>query len=124
MVVGANCVRPSNVVRSLTTILESKHIDQSRQRRGLLPATWVEEEPSNPRTPVFQHPHECSVLEVPGDAVFSDPGKARPIQRCLDHQVESIQERRTVERGSRAARSCTQVRLSCEFRWRACWTVY
>jgi hypothetical protein len=36
MVVVANCVRPSNVVRSLTAILESKRIDQSCQRAGLL----------------------------------------------------------------------------------------
>jgi len=36
MVVAANCVRPSNVVRSLKAILESKRIDQSCQRGGLL----------------------------------------------------------------------------------------
>ena len=48
MVVGANCVRPSNVVRSLKAIIESKRIDQSRQRRGLLAAARiVEKEPGN-----------------------------------------------------------------------------
>jgi len=36
MVVVANCVRPFNVVRSLTAILESKRIDQSCQGAGLL----------------------------------------------------------------------------------------
>jgi hypothetical protein len=40
IVVGANCVRPSNVVRSLTAILELKRVDQSRQRRGRLAAAW------------------------------------------------------------------------------------
>ena len=93
IVVGANCVRPSNVVRSLTAILESKRIDQSRQRRGLLPATGiVQKEPGERRTPVLEHTNQGSALEVLGHPVLRNPREASPIQGGLDHQVEFIEK--------------------------------
>jgi hypothetical protein len=93
MVVGANCVRPSNGVRSLRAIVESKRIDQSRQRRGLLPATWiVQKEPRKRRTPILQHADQCSAREVFRHPIFRDLGNACPVERRLDHQVEFIQE--------------------------------
>ena len=93
MVVGANCVRPSNGVRSRRAIVESKRIDQSRQRSGLLTAARiVEKEARKRRAPVLQHADQRSAREVFRHPIFRDPGKARPVERRLDHQVEFIQE--------------------------------
>jgi hypothetical protein len=83
-IVRADCVRPSNVVRSLVAILESKRIDQWRQRRRLLSSAGVvEEEARKRRAPILQHADQRTARKVFGDSLLSDPREARPIESRL-----------------------------------------
>ena len=88
-----NCVRPPNVPRSLTAILESKRVDQSRQSGGLLAtARIVEKEARKRRAPVLQHAHQRSARKMFGDAVLRDPRKPGSVKSRLNHQIEFVQE--------------------------------
>ena len=83
----SQCVKPSNVVRSLTPILESKCIDQSGQRRGLLAAARiVKKEAQKRRAPVLQRADQRSA-----HSVFRDPGK-RPVEAPLGSPSRVHQE--------------------------------
>ena len=73
--------------------LNAKRIDQSSQRRGLLAATRiVKKKPGNGGHQSSNTRNSAPLAEVFRHPVFSDPGKARPVERRLDHQLEFIQE--------------------------------
>lgn len=78
--------------------LHPEHFDESRKRGGLLLLTRiVEERARERRTPIFQHADQCPAREVVRHAVFCEPSKASPVESGLNHQVEVVEDQRTVD---------------------------
>src|SRR3954462_15567898 len=77
-----------------------QHLDQRRQRRWLLPPTWVIEEEAGERlAPRLQNAHERSTFEVGRRAIFSKVGQTNTVERGPNDQFNIVDDQRPV-RGS------------------------
>src|SRR5436305_7655849 len=75
-----NCVRPLNLARSLTGILESKRVDECGQRSRLLSSTRVvQEEPWERLTPLLKDANERTGINMRCVAIVSEVRQANPI---------------------------------------------
>jgi hypothetical protein len=80
--IESNCVRPLNVVGSLTAIFESKRIDQRSQRSRLLPSTGViEEEAGEGRAPIFEDSDQRAACEVRRNVILQRERAADTVTR-------------------------------------------
>ena len=90
---GESCVRPLNVVGSLTAIFESKRIDRRSQRR-LLPLTRVtEEEAGEGRAPIFEDPDQRPACEVRRSVILHREREADTASRRAHIQLQPHQAR-------------------------------
>src|SRR5207247_803944 len=70
---AVNCVRPINLARSLTGILESKRVDECGPRSRLLSSTRVvQEEPWERLTPLLEDANERTGIKRRRGAILSD----------------------------------------------------
>src|SRR5690242_10324102 len=80
-------------------ILQPERVNQSRQRRRLLPPARVIKEESWERlTPILQHADKRSARKMPGKLIFSDKSKPDPIKGGTDHDLHVIDDQRPVDR--------------------------
>jgi hypothetical protein len=88
---AGNCVRPSNLVRSLTAILQAKRVDQCRECRRLLPPTRIVKKiASERRTPIFQHTHEGTTRDLRRDAFLKGKRQTQPIDGGANHEIRIV----------------------------------
>src|SRR6266404_6403431 len=90
---NVNCVRPINLARSLTGILESKRVDHCGQRTRLLSSTRVvQEEPWERLTPLLKDANERARIEVWRGPILSEVRQADPIESSANDQVHVVHD--------------------------------
>src|SRR5438093_1265950 len=96
---AVNCVRPINLARSLTGILESKRVDECGPRSRLLSSTRVvQEEPWERLTPLLEDANERTGIKMRRGAILSEVRQANPIESSANDQVHVVHDERTVDR--------------------------
>src|SRR3954470_2252427 len=74
----------------------AQRLDQSGQRRRLLPPTWVIKEEAGERlAPRLQDAHERSTFEVGRRAILSKVGQANTVERGPNDQFNIVDDQRT-----------------------------
>jgi len=101
---NVNCVRPINLARSLTGILESKRVDQCGQRSGLLSSARVVQEEARERlTPLLKNANERAGIEMRRGAILSEVRQADAIERRPNDQFHIVHDQWPIDRDRQRA---------------------
>jgi hypothetical protein len=108
--IESNCVRPLNVVGSLTAIFESKRIDQRSQRSRLLPSTGViEEEAGEGRAPIFEDSDQRPACEVRRNVILLRERERTPSLAGADRHVHVVEDQRPVDADDELLRALVEL---------------
>jgi hypothetical protein len=94
-----NCVRPTNVARSLTRILAAKRVDECGQRSGLLASTRVvQEEPWERLTPLLEDANERTGIQMRRGAILSKVRQPDAVESRTNDKVQIVHDEPAVHR--------------------------